>query len=170
MRIKYFAILVTIMSLFFGACGVKKEVSHNTGNELPTLSPKPMLKGGEELKVIPNATIFKMNGDYADNVGITLNEDGSILYYPDPKDITGSTSPYPIGNGWYLNRQGLSNNSVFTTFTFDKYRNLQTPPSHKELIESIIPGSGIEEFVEIPLSISDARNNPEACRKFIPNE
>lgn len=161
--------ILMISGLFLGGCKAGKEASVSNTSDIPEISTKPMIKGGEKIaKAIPNATIFKISGDYAGNVAITLNEDGTLAYYPDPKDITANSKPYPLGNGWYLNRQGIGKNSRFTSYTFEEYKNLQRPPSHKELLASIIPGSGVSEFIEIPISASKAISNPDLCIPYIP--
>lgn len=167
--IKGFGILTICLALFLGGCKAGKEATPSTTQELPTLSPKPMIKGGEDsVKAVPNATIFKMNGDYADNVAITLNNDGSLAYYPDPTDISSYSRPYPLGGGWYLNRQGISPESRFTTYTFEQYKALGKLPSHNQLIDAVIPGAEVTEFMEIPISVSEALANPEACKQYIP--
>ena len=154
--------------LFLGSCRAGKGVSSGQNSDIPVIPTKPMVKGGEEVRAVLNATIFKMNGDYADNVAITLNSDGSIAYYPDPSDISESSSPVALGNGWYLNRQGIGPESKFTSFTFEEYKNLKSLPSHQELVESIIPEAAVTEFVEIPVSASEAMTNPQICLQYLP--
>lgn len=161
-------ILMITCSLFLGACGVKKEDSSTGRATLPVISTRPMLKGGhDETRAIPNATVFKMNGDYADNVAITLNSDGSLAYYPDPSDISSRSTPYPLGGGWYLNRQGIGPDSRFTSYTFEQYRALGKLPSHKELLDAVIPGAYVTEFMELPVTVHEAFANPEICLQYI---
>ena len=108
-----------------------------------------------------------MNGDYAANVAVTLNDDGSLAYYPAPSDITPDSAPFDLGNGWWLNRQGLSANSVFTKWTFDEYAALKTPPSREDIIEAIIPGARVTEMVQLPVKLSEALSDPESCIKYV---
>lgn len=155
-----------VTSLFFGACSAKKETSASQG--LPVPQVHSMIKGGgDDVRAIPNATIFRMSGDYTDNVAITVNPDGTIAYYPDPSDLSEFSLPYPLGGGWYLNRQGFGHDAVFTSYTFGQYRDLQRPPTHEELLKAVIPGAVITEFKEIPMPVSEALSDPEACEKFI---
>lgn len=162
-----FGIFTLLLCFFLGACSAKKEATVSKAEEVPTIYPAPLIKGGDEARALPKATIFKMNGDYADKVAITLNPDGSLAYYPAPSDITEYTKPYALGNGWYLNRQGLSPNSVFTEYTFDEYKSLKKPPTHQQLKDAVIPGSSVTEFVVLPLNQSEAVANPEICLKYI---
>lgn len=161
--------LMAMGGLFLGGCKAGKEASASTSSEPPVISTKPMMKGGQDdVHAIPNATIFRMSGDYSGNVAITLNSDGTLAYYPDPSDITSHTAPYPLGGGWYLNRQGIGPDSRFTTYTFEQYGSLGKLPSHKELLNAVIPGAEVTEFIEIPMSFSQALSEPETCRQFIP--
>lgn len=157
---------LTLLSLLFlGACSTKKQgVASDT---TPTIEVRQSIKGGQDVMAMPRATVFKMNGDYADKVAVTLNPDGTLAYYPAPTDITKNSSPYPLGDGWYLNRQGIGQNSVFTSYTFDDYRKLKQAPSHEEIIASIIPGSGVTDFRELPILASDAIKSPQLCKAYL---
>ena len=154
--------------LFLGSCRAGKENASQSAQEIPVMPTKPMMKGGFDSEAVPNATVFRMNGDYSNNVAITLNVDGSLAYYPDPSDITSGSAPYPLADGWYLNRQGIGPDSKFTAFSFEEYRNLNKAPSHKELIDAVIPGASVTEFVELPVSASEALANPQICLQYLP--
>ncbi len=116
---------------------------------------------------IPNATAFRMSGDYADNVAVTLNSDGSLSYFPDPADITENSKPVSLGDRWYLNRQGISRGSVFTKYTFSEYSKLKSVPSIQELKAAIIPGAKVTEMRELPFSINDAQQNLDSIRSYL---
>lgn len=156
--------------LLLCSCRAGKETSSSRNSEIPVIPVKPIIKGGEEAQAVLNATVFRMNGNYGDNVAITLNQDGELAYYPDPSDISEHSSPLPLGNGWYLNRQGISPDSKFTTYTFEEYRNLKQLPSHQELLASIIPGAVVTEFVELPVTASEAMANPDICIQYLSGE
>ena len=130
---------------------------------------QPVVKNiGGNSTMYPRATIFTMSGDYADKVAVTFNPDGTLAYFPDPMDITANSAPYSLGNGWYLNRQGVAPNSVFTKWTFNEYRALPSPPSPEEIKAAVIPGARVTDFEQIPVSISDALANPGDCIKYVP--
>ena len=157
--------MILISSLFLGGCASKKQ--DVVENQVP--APKTIIhdniKGGAT--VLPNATIFKMNGDYANNVAVTVNADGVLIYFPAPTDLTANSAPYDLGNGWYLNRQGIGANSVFTKYTFDEYRSLTTAPSPAEIKAAIIPGSRVTVFQELPIKASEAISNPDLCLPYL---
>ncbi len=114
------------------------------------------------------ATVFKMNGDYANNVAVTVGPNGNLTYFPAPSDLTAESAPVEIGEGWWLNRQGISANSVFTKYTFDEYRNLKSTPSPAEIKAMIIPGSEVTDFRQLVLPASEARNlPPQELLKYI---
>lgn len=135
------------------------------------LSPEPIqirTAGGSGAFAVPKATVFKMNGDYGDRVAVTLNKDGSLAYYPAPTDITDRSAPVDLGDGWWLNRQGLSEGSTFTKWTFDEYRSLPSVPSQEEIMAAVIPGSRVTEMITLPLSASEAMSDPSRCALYLP--
>ena len=132
-----------------------------------TVTPSPGPQ--REMNFIPKATAFQMSGDYADHVAITLGNDGKLLYYPDPSDIRETSKPVDLGNGWWLNRQGLGPNSVFTKYTFEQYAKLKTCPTQQELIESIIPGARVTSYQALPCRISEGMEKLPELREFVKN-
>lgn len=116
---------------------------------------------------IPKATAFKIDPKYADHVAITLNSDGTITYFPAPTDITPDSAPVPLGDGWYLNRQGISSNSVFTNWTFAQYAALKQVPTIAELKQNIIPGARVETFATLPCNVNEAPSKLEMIRKAL---
>ena len=125
--------------------------------------------GGGPVSMLPNATAFRMSGEYADNVAITLGPDGEIIYFPDPSDITADSAPVSLGNGWWLNRQGIGQNSVFTKYTFAEYASLPEAPAPSLLLKEVLPGARVTEFIELPMSLNDAINNPQQAADYIKN-
>lgn len=119
--------------------------------------------------MVLRATAFRMNGNFEDNVAVTIGPDGNLLYFPDPKDISADSKPISLGDGWWLNRQGIGPNSVFTTYTFAQYAALPAVPSLQQLKNAIIPGSRITQFVELPVSASQAIQNIDEIKKCLKN-
>ncbi len=152
-----------------GACSHKTEKMEYTqgvthiGSAIGWRDSKPV-------NVMPKASAFRMNGDYANNVAITLNPDGSLAYFPDPSDISANSSPLEIGDGWWLNRQGISAKSVFTKYTFAEYSKLKTVPSIAELKASVIPGSRVSNMRELPFTISEAPQNLDSIRAYLSSD
>lgn len=154
--------------LLMGGCSKKNaapvEVSDN--NVFPAVQThKPGIN--PPARMLLKATAFKMSGDYADKVAVTLNADGTFAYYPAPSDITEASKPVSLGNGWWLNRQGISPKSQFTKYTFEEYAALKETPSQEELMQAIIPGARVTEFEQLPFPATEAMENLEAIKKSL---
>lgn len=152
-------------ALFLGGCSAKKEAAQTDG--VPVIAPKYKMMVGEDRGQTLQATVFRMSGPYAGNVAVTLNDDGTLAYYPDPSDLKAGSAPAELTDGWYLNRQGLGPNSVFTRFTFGEYMALPAPPSQKEITEAVIPGARVIEFKQIPVAASEALSDPSICLEYL---
>lgn len=137
-------------------------------SETLKLSEKlPELRGDGKLSALPEATAFRMSGDYSNNVAVSLAPNGELLYFPAPSDITADSEPVQLVDGWWLNNQGLGPNSVFTNYTFAEYAALPTTPSIEQLKLSIIPGAKVTDFMELPFKIGNAKQNIEEIKNFI---
>lgn len=119
---------------------------------------------------IPKASVFRMSGDYADKVGVTLDGSGNLVYYPAPTDITTSSAPLELEGGWWLNRQGLSANSVFTKWTFEEYAALPSTPTPDEIKRAVIPGARVTAMTTLPMTLQEAMKNREECIKNLPQD
>lgn len=113
-------------------------------------------RDSKPVNALPKATAFRMSGDYADHVAIRVSDDGQLIYYPAPTDITSNSAPMDLGDGWWLNRQGIGEGYQFTRYTFKEYAALKETPSHKELLESLIPGAKVTEIRKLPYTASEA--------------
>lgn len=161
-KMKRYAFIFVMASLMMGC--THKATENNAPVALPPRDPAPV---GKTVAMIPKATAFKMNGDYADHVGITLGQDGEVTYFPAPSDISSASKPLNLGNGWWLNRQGLGKNSVFLKYTFEEYSRLKETPTVAELKKNIIAGSHIENFVQLPYNINDAKDHLKEIKSFL---
>ncbi|MDE6409433.1 MAG: hypothetical protein K2K81_04215 [Muribaculaceae bacterium] len=139
-------------------CGCSKKTTNVSENATPQPEVVRMVEpiGSRPLSMVLKASAFQMTGDYSNNVAITLNDDGSLAYYPAPSDITANSRPVDLGNGWWLNRQGLSPNSVFTRYTFEEYEKLPAVPSQDELKASVIPGARVSNWKKLSYPASEA--------------
>ena len=151
---------IALMCLICVACG-------NRATQTEPQQTKLTLIGSNDAAMMPNATVFKMSGDYADKVGVTLNSDGTLAYYPAPADISALSAPYRLDDGWWLNRQGISSKSVFTKWTFEEYANLPATPTQQEIIDAIIPGARVTEMVTLPIPANEALSHPSDCNKYL---
>lgn len=149
------------------ACSAqKKPTEESTEPEMGTVITG-LSRNSRPIEVMPKATAFQMNGDYADNVAITLNADGTLAYFPAPTDITEASRPVDLGNGWWLNRQGISDRSVFTRYTFEEYTKLKQVPPVEELKKAVIPGSAVTLIQELPVPASEAMQNLDSLRRYV---
>lgn len=152
-------------ALLLASCSQKSNVITITAPSGVNSEPRqavivPSVDGGAAY--MPKATAFRMNGDYADHVAVTLDAAGNLTYYPAPGDITPASAPTVIGEGWYLNRQGLGPNSVFTKWTFEEYHALDKAPTPAEIKAAIIPGSGVTDFRRLNMTPQQAASLPAA--------
>lgn len=127
-------------------------------------------KDARPSKARPQATAFRMTGDYSDNVAVTLDREGNLSYFPDPSDISENSRPVSLGGGWWLNRQGISENSVFTRYSFREYAELPHVPSPDELKAAIIPGAHVEKMVALPYPASKAMSHLSEIKVFLKDE
>ncbi len=118
---------------------------------------KPVAVGSTAF--IPKATAFKMSGAYADKVAVTLDYAGNLVYYPAPGDITKASAPSYLGNGWWLNNQGISAGSVFTCWSFDEYAALKEVPSVQDIKAHIIPGAHVTRFFRTSVPVTKVSDN-----------
>lgn len=120
-----------------------------------------------KLSYMPKATAYRMTGDYSNNVAVTYAADGRLLYYPAPSDITANSKPTDLGNGWWLNNQGLSANSQFTKWTYDEYAALEKTPTADEIKAALIPGAKVAEICVLPYKASEARSRVAELKKYL---
>lgn len=119
-------------------------------------------------RALPRAVIYKTNGDYRDNVPVTLNAAGTALVsFPSPSDITDFSTPLQLADGYLLDRRGVSENSRFTRYTYDQYRALAAPPSPTTLMDSIIPGARITELRRLDITLQQALGDTAAVNDII---
>lgn len=116
---------------------------------------------------VPNATAFKMSGNYANKVAVTISPDGVLTYFPAPSDITADSEPIELCDGWWLNCQGLGPTSVFTKYSFAEYASLPEAPSPDQIKLEIIHGAKVTEFIELPFLMDAAVNNIEEVKNYI---
>lgn len=124
--------------------------------------------GGEPAAFMPKATAFKMSGAYADKVAVTVNPNGVLTYFPSPSDITPASRPVYLGNGWWLNCQGIGPNSVFTSWSFDEYASLSATPTPSEIKAHIIPGAEVTEFFTSTVPLTEATSQLSKIKSQLP--
>ncbi len=83
---------------------------------------QPVVIGTKKQMAYPKAVIYKTNGNFSNNVPITLSADSKkLISFPAPSDITEQTAPIKLSQGYWLDRRGISPNTAFTKFTYRQY-------------------------------------------------
>lgn len=146
------------------------DVTTSIAISMPIRNSRPVNPATPEshsVKALPKATAFRMSGDYAGNVAITLDSQGNLTYFPDPSDISKNSEPVQLAEGWWLNRQGVGINSVFTRYTFAQYAALPSVPSVQELKAAIIPGARVTETISLPYAVGEAEAHLPEINEFL---
>lgn len=161
-----------LLLLIFPAisCHSNKVTTTTTTTTVTTtyrMDAKPI--GGEpKNQFLPKARIYRTNGDYIDNVPIQMNADRTaIVSYPAPSDLSDSSKPLQLADGYLLDRRGIGLNSAFTSYTYDEYMHLPSPPSLEELKLHIIPQARVTEVVELPITLTEAQTDTSLCNRYI---
>ena len=159
-----FLLVLIISGLVLGSCVSQK-------SEAITLSDTIVLSDDMRAsQMIPKAIIYQMTGAAtAANVPIKVNNQGVIISYPDPSDLNG-TEPIELGNGYYLDRRGISPMTRFLRYTYAEYSALATPPSIDELQNAIIDDARTASIITLPITLSEALADIEAVKEYIPKK
>ncbi len=167
--------LLTMTALAALAAGCRSSAPATSPD--PAQSPAPLQQPSESIgghsdapihRALPRAIIYKTNGDYRDNVPVTLNAAGTALVsFPSPSDLTDQSTPLPLADGYLLDRRGVTMNTRFTRYTYDRYRALITPPAPATLIDSIIPSARVTELHRLDITPQQAMGDTAAVNDLI---
>lgn len=140
--------LFAVVALVLVACTKSPKTAVEQETRVYDL-PQPAETAGV-VAALPHTIVYRMSGDYANFVPVTLDSTGTYLVsYPDPLDIRASSKPEPLGNGWYLDHRGVNANTAFTSYTYEAYQQLKECPSQAELLQSIIARKAIVEIRDL---------------------
>ncbi len=150
-------------SLILCGCATKKEQQ-----PAPELIQAPeRVIGNGPVKALPRAVVYRMAGDAtAANVPVQLDANGNIVSYPDPRDVKGA-EPIALGDGWLLDRRGISEQSVFTRYTYAQYSALGAPPTLADLRDAVIPGARPVDIHRLDMTPSQAAADTAAVKAAI---
>ncbi len=123
--------------------------------------------GESAVSMMPKGQVYRMSGDYARNVAITLAADGTVQSYPAPTDITPSSAPVELDGGWWLDRRGVTDRSVFTRYTLQEYAALKEAPTPAELLAAVIPGARVTAVMKLPVTTREALADTAAVNSYI---
>lgn len=139
------------------SCAAKKETPAEPEMQIVKAPERPVI-GGQTYE-LPRAVIYKMNGDYADNVTVQVDSRGNITSYPAPQDVK-DMQPVALADGWFLTRRGVNEQTVFTSYTYAEYAALSAAPTLPQLKASILKNAKITEMVTLPVTQSEALADP----------
>lgn len=114
----------------------------------------------------PPAVAYRTDGDYADNVPVSVSPDGALTSYPAPSDVRGA-EPLPLADGFWLDRRGVGPNTVFTRYTYAAYAALPEAPQPDEIEDAIIPGSKVTAIVTLPMTMEQAVADTAAVNAYL---
>lgn len=116
---------------------------------------------------MPRARVYRMNGDYADNVPVEVDGDGRIISFPAPSDVSASSKPILLKGGWWLDRRGVGERTAFTRFTYEEYAALPQAPTVAMLSGAIIPGARVTAVKELPWILQQALADTAAVNAWL---
>jgi len=177
MNNKFILLGAVVAAMLTSGCGTKKEA---VGSEENPLLPLPVshegrghIIGSEEriagkaVNHLPKGVVYRMSGNYADNVPITLTPQGTLQSYPAPTDLCAESTPVQLYGGWWLDRRGVSSRTVFTRYTYSEYAAMPSAPSPQQLIEAVIPGAKVTAVIQLPMTMQEAVADTAAVNEWI---
>lgn len=129
----------------------------------------PALSIGNQASALPDAIVYRTNGNYFHNVPVTLNDARTaIANYPAPTDINDTSEPLRFAEGWMLDRRGIGPNTVFLDYTYNEYRRLpDNAVNAQALMQHIIPGSAVTEIRRLPIKLWKAEEDPVEASRLV---
>lgn len=121
------------------ACSTTKQAEEMAQETIPSVDSRDRMIAGSPSYALAHVIIYKTRADYSNLVPVTMNSERTrIVSYPAKSDIRPSAKPVALADGWYLDKRGIGQNTVFTDYTYEAYSSLEKTPSISELMEHII--------------------------------
>lgn len=151
-------ILTAIGSLLLTGCSLGGGTT--SSETIPAGTVLPVATSGPDAK-IPRAVVYRTNGDYNDNVAVTLSHDRTKLAsYPAVGDVSVNSAPVALADGWLLDRRGgIGPNTAFLKWTYAEYSALPSTPSTTAIMEAVIPEARVENAFTLPWTTREALDN-----------
>jgi len=106
----------------------------------------------EKVNALAPLIVYKTVADYYHNVPVLLNDTKDrIVSFPAPSDLfyEGELAlPLKLKQGYLLDRRGIHINSAFTSYTYEEYSKMESPPPPEELFDSIIDKEPFESIYD----------------------
>lgn len=170
-------LLASLFALMHGACSATKPIAKETTPADTQVTNSPVgetcvapsrpIAGG--VRAMPFAYIYRTNGNYIDNVTISLNPDtGQPVSYPATTDVGEYSDPMVLADGWLLDRRGgVGLNTVFLKWTYSEYHDLPATPAISEILDSVIPGARVTEVRRLDMTTFAAQADTAAVNRII---
>lgn len=114
------------------------------------------------------ALLYKTLPDYRQKVPVEMRADKSaIMDYPFIHEVTNETAPVVMRNGYLLDKQGISLNTMFVDIDRHYYEQLENPLNNSDLNRLIILPSYIETLVILPITNAEAMNRYDLIDSLI---
>lgn len=153
--------------LFMAGCKSSNKTIDAVDAGEPVKIGTPANGSSRPVSMIPKVKIYRTNGDYDNLVPITLDATRTkVISFPDPKDITESSEPVKLDDGFLLDRRGVGMNTAFTHYTYKEYMSLPHAPSASELLAAVIPDARVTEVLEMPFTI-ESGDIVKRCNEYI---
>lgn len=111
---------------------------------------------GGKATFMPQAIAYRTSADVTNYVPVTLNDSRtSVVSFPAPTDITSATAPLALGEGWYLDRRGISANTAFTNWTYPEYARMSKAPTTAEIMDNLKTDARVTEIVALPFEAGE---------------
>lgn len=157
--------LIAATLMLMASCAAKKQSTLPTMEATKIVNARPLT--GSVPAFIPKAVVYKTNGNYNDNVPVQVNDLGEIVSFPAPSDLKGQ-QPLAVGDGFLLDRRGISLQSRFTTYTYAQYAAMKQTPTVEQLKAAIIPGARVVQTVTLPITLNEALADTAAIKNYLP--
>jgi len=96
--------------------------------------------------------IYKTRLNHDKLVPVTLNnEKNAVISFPAPTDLffKGELAlPVKLRDGFLLDLRGISANTVFTSYTYETYSQMESPPPPQELLRNVIDTDPFESIYD----------------------
>lgn len=167
---QYISLLLVLMTIAFIGCTSSKDAGKvvQQAGQVRTSASTPGVVPANNSEALPKAVIYRMNGDYAQYVPITLSRSGKqVISYPAPTDLNANSTPLDLGDGWWLDRRGgIGPNTAFLDYTYDQYRSLKEAPSPSTLLKHVKSEAKVTEFKALPITLGEALADPAALQQY----
>lgn len=165
-------LIIPVLAFVSVACSGGRQSAAPAAASQPTAAPAVAPGSGRVIggapADLPKAVVYRTDGDYSGYVPVTVGQDGSLISYPAPTDVSATASaPLPVAGGLWLDRRGISINSVFTRYTYAEYAALPETPAPEQLLEAVIPGARVTTVYTLPMTAAEAAADTAAVNAYI---